>query len=217
MRCSLPPHRDTLCFASFEDYEIHYKKDHTNRCLECRKNFPTEHFLNLHIEENHDALVSVKKERGDRTYSCFVEDCVRKCSTPQKRRMHLIDKHLFPKDYDFRIVDQGIDFRSSMLRSGRNRRRSSAAHHKADADGRERRRSSLLQNPHEGKKEEIAEAGEKGSLETPETGLGASLSKPEDDDVMEGLTRTMSSLKFVPPSIRFGRRSGQGRGGFSKV
>ncbi|KAG2017135.1 hypothetical protein GB937_005733 [Aspergillus fischeri] len=30
-------------------------------------------------------------------YSCFIEDCDRKCSTPQKRRMHLIDKHMFPK------------------------------------------------------------------------------------------------------------------------
>jgi len=40
-----------------------------NRCLECRRNFPTEHFLNLHIEENHDALVSVRRERGEKTVS----------------------------------------------------------------------------------------------------------------------------------------------------
>lgn len=30
-------------------------------------------------------------------YGCFIEGCERKCSTPQKRRMHLIDKHMFPK------------------------------------------------------------------------------------------------------------------------
>ena len=57
MRCSLPPHRGTLTFASFEEYDVHYAKTHTNRCLECRKNFPTEHFLNLHIEENHDPMI----------------------------------------------------------------------------------------------------------------------------------------------------------------
>lgn len=69
MRCSLPPHRQTLTFSTYEDYDVHYAKTHTNRCVECRKNFPTEHFLNLHIEENHDALVSVRRERGDKTVS----------------------------------------------------------------------------------------------------------------------------------------------------
>jgi hypothetical protein len=72
MRCSLPPHRQTLSFASYEEYEVHYNKAHVNRCMECRKNFPTEHFLNLHIEENHDALVSVKRERGDKTVSIYI-------------------------------------------------------------------------------------------------------------------------------------------------
>ena len=69
MICSLPPHRQTLSFATYEGYEVHYLKDHTNRCTVCRKNFPTEHFLNLHIEENHDSLVSVRKERGEKTVS----------------------------------------------------------------------------------------------------------------------------------------------------
>jgi hypothetical protein len=67
--CSLPPHRETLSFPSYEEYEIHYNKVHANRCLECRKNFPTEHFLGLHIEESHDALVHVRRERGEKTVS----------------------------------------------------------------------------------------------------------------------------------------------------
>lgn len=67
MICSLPPHRQSLSFSSYEEYEVHYNKSHVNRCHECRKNFPTEHFLNLHIEETHDALVSVKRERGEKT------------------------------------------------------------------------------------------------------------------------------------------------------
>lgn len=81
MRCSLPPHRETLSFATFEDYEVHYSQAHVNRCLECRRNLPTEHFLNLHIEENHDSLVAARRSRGERTvgqrvftiYSYFVE------------------------------------------------------------------------------------------------------------------------------------------------
>ncbi len=66
MRCSLPPHRQALTFATYEEYDVHYAKTHTNRCLECRKNFPTEHFLNLHIEENHDSLFRVRQERGEK-------------------------------------------------------------------------------------------------------------------------------------------------------
>jgi hypothetical protein len=72
MRCSLPGHRQTVSFTSFEEYDVHYAKAHVNRCIECRRNFPTEHFLNLHIEENHDALVSVRRERGEKTVSHIV-------------------------------------------------------------------------------------------------------------------------------------------------
>jgi hypothetical protein len=70
MRCSLPPHtRQVLSFVSFEEYEVHYNKTHVNRCVECRKNFPTPHFLDLHISENHNPLIEVLKERGERTVS----------------------------------------------------------------------------------------------------------------------------------------------------
>lgn len=67
MKCSLPPHRDTLAFATFEEFEIHYSKDHANRCYECGKNFPSEHFLSLHIGENHDPMNEARKARGEKT------------------------------------------------------------------------------------------------------------------------------------------------------
>jgi hypothetical protein len=67
MKCSLAPHKEILSFPSIEAFEVHYKKAHLNRCLECRRNFPTEHFLDLHIQENHDAIVGVRKERGEKT------------------------------------------------------------------------------------------------------------------------------------------------------
>ena len=120
-------------------------------------------------------------------YSCFVEDCDKKCSTPQKRRLHLVDKHLFPKDYDFYIINDGIDYRSSLLKSGRQRMRNSAAQQMTDADDKTQGRSSTLESTTE-----------------------------DDSHDIEGLTGAMSALKFVPPSVRFGRGRGGGRGGFSK-
>ncbi|KAK3399117.1 hypothetical protein B0T20DRAFT_392135 [Sordaria brevicollis] len=115
MKCSLPPHKDTLVFSTYSEYESHYNSTHTNRCLECRKNFPSSHILGLHIEENHDSFMAVKRDRGEHTYSCFVEGCERKCMTPQKRRMHLIDKHMYPKNFFFAVTLHGIDGRQSML------------------------------------------------------------------------------------------------------
>lgn len=69
MKCTLPPHRSPCVFSTYEDYEVHYKQFHVNRCSECGKNFPSERFLNLHIEENHDPLMEAKRARGEKTVS----------------------------------------------------------------------------------------------------------------------------------------------------
>lgn len=69
MRCSLPPHREPQVFETYAAYEAHYRDQHTNRCVACRKNFPSAHLLGLHIEETHDAFVQAKREKGERTVS----------------------------------------------------------------------------------------------------------------------------------------------------
>jgi hypothetical protein len=66
MRCSLPPH-EPLAFDSFDAYDVHYQKTHMNRCSECQKNFPGEHFLHLHIAENHDPINASKRDKGEKT------------------------------------------------------------------------------------------------------------------------------------------------------
>jgi hypothetical protein len=123
--------------------------------------------------------------------------------------MHLIDKHMFPKDYDFFVVNDGIDRRTSMLRSGRHRRKSSAAQHATEIEERARRRSSTLETANTAMEEKRAEEAE-GSEET--AAVKPSTTKKDVD--MEDLSGAMSSLKFVPPSVRFGR--GGKRGGFSR-
>ncbi|KAE8318003.1 C2H2 type zinc finger domain protein [Aspergillus transmontanensis] len=183
MHCSLPPHRETLSFPSYDDYEVHYKQTHVNRCTACGKNFPTDRFLNLHIEENHDPLIAAKKDRGEKTYGCFIEDCERKCSTPQKRRMHLIDKHMFPKTYNFYIVNDGIDKQTSMLRPMNSHRRRISATPTSPQEGRLRHRQSSLShtNPVPGK--DVVP-----KLQTGESEIAQ-------------LERSMSALRFVPASV----------------
>jgi len=122
--------------------------------------------------------------------------------------MHLIDKHMFPKDYDFFVVNDGIDKRTSMLRSGRHRRKSSAAQHATEIE-RARRRSSTLETANAAMEENGVEDAE-GSEQTSAV---KSLTTKKDVE-MEDLSGAMSALKFVPPSVRFGR--GGKRGGFSR-
>ncbi|EAW12550.1 C2H2 type zinc finger domain protein [Aspergillus clavatus NRRL 1] len=188
MRCSLPPHRDTLSFSSYEDYEVHYRKTHVNRCSECGKNFPTDRYLDLHIEEVHDPLIAAKRDKGEKTYSCFIEDCERKCSTPQKRRMHLIDKHMFPRTYNFYIVKDGIDEQTSMLRSpnAQRRRISATATAPSPQEGRLRnRRTSESYSP---------------VISHPTSRQPVAQQTHEEPEIAQ-LERSMSALRFVPTSV----------------
>lgn len=68
--CSLPGHAE-ISLPTYNDYEIHYEHYHLHRCNECHKNFPSDHYLQLHISENHDPIVAVKRERGERTVRFF--------------------------------------------------------------------------------------------------------------------------------------------------
>ncbi|KAJ4304081.1 hypothetical protein N0V88_001691 [Collariella sp. IMI 366227] len=206
MRCSLPPHKEPLIFSSYSEYETHYRDQHTNRCLECRKNFPSAHLLSLHIEEMHDSFVQVKREKGERTYSCFVEMCDRKCSTPQKRKMHLVDKHMYPKNYFFAITRDGIDGRRSLLlEGGGGRRRSSASsaapRPKKEASQWEQRQRATSEKP-------VLTTTDGADGEASQKGPGK---KPDVE--MEDLSSAMSALQFVPLSIRFGRGK---KAGFAK-
>lgn len=120
--------------------------------------------------------------------------------------MHLQAKHFFPKDYDFYIINDGIDKRSSMLRK-KHRRGSSAASRAVDRGSRS---SNDTNKPSSSNARIDDEASQ---------GLGARQASPQNstkmDTVnesstssakeMDELTSTMSALKFVPPSVRFGR------------
>jgi hypothetical protein len=132
--------------------------------------------------------------------------------------MHLIDKHMFPKDYDFYVVDDGIDQRSSMLKSGRHRRRSSAAQHKTEIEDRTRRRAST-QSKMTGENSKAESLDTVDGSEGPQSG-GSDVQKiaitngSQPDTEMDDLSGAMSALKFVPTSVRFER--GKGKGGFSR-
>ncbi|KAH9826365.1 Protein lethal [Teratosphaeria destructans] len=205
LQCLLPPHQ-TLNFNSYTDYENHYQQSHTNRCTACRANLPSFHFLGLHIAENHDPITAARREKGEKTYACFVEGCEKVCLEWKKRRSHLVDKHGFPKNYDFFIVNNGIDGKRSMLRRG------------VDAQGhrtssRERRGSSVTDTTlsTEATSVSIGTTNAAGSGDVVEGVIAVGSEGKAGSRAASGvedLTVSMSSLKMVPRSISFGKRKG---------
>lgn len=199
MQCSLPPHRP-LAFDTAEDFDTHYAKEHTNRCSSCGKNFPSTHYLSLHLDENHNPVREALAAKGEKTYACFIEDCEKLCSTPQKRRLHLIDKHMFPKVYNFRIVDQGIDKTNSLLHGPQRRRVSTT-----DV-GAHRRRASLLASGRAIREETVEPSKTKPSLSPGKLDKG---SQPEDATRFDELEQSFAALRFVPPSVLAKQRDKQ--------
>lgn len=201
MQCSLPPHRHPVEFLSIDEFELHYAKDHFNRCSSCGKNFPTAHFLSLHIDENHNTLRQVLQSKGDKTYACFVEDCDRKCSTPQKRRLHLIDKHMFPRTYNFRVIDTGIDQSTSMLHEN-HRRRVSTTTDPLDSGVRSRRLSyNHAQNSISLQQQHIGKATSPSSHSTRGVDQGTLATTTPEITTIDDLEQSFSALRFVPPSV----------------
>ncbi|KAI5819888.1 zinc finger protein [Pyronema omphalodes] len=199
--CSEAPVCTARAFHSYEEYEVHYAQTHTNRCMECRKNFPTNRFLELHIREHHDPLMRIMQERGAKIYACFVEGCDRMFRIPPRRTSHLIKTHCFPKYYNFYVTKDGIDHKISLLNDSQ--------------------RSKVDRNTGKGPQERIhrqeqniddmivdsdstAPQVKHEVKDMPEVDMTSET--PAEQDQVEALANSIESLRFVPMSIRFGRR-----------
>ncbi|XP_064540710.1 protein lethal(2)k10201 [Drosophila montana] len=71
-------------------------------CIQCRRQLPTAHLLDLHITEQHDLYFAASVERGDKPlYACYIEECTMKFYMPSERKDHCITLHKFPVNYRF--------------------------------------------------------------------------------------------------------------------
>ena len=149
--------------------------------------------------------------------------------------MHCIDKHQFPRNYDFFIINDGIDRRTSMLRHA-HRRRSSTVNSTAPNTGRRRGQSfastagdgmDVVNDEIESQAKDLQESASRtthvklrgrGGFSHPQ---GAGRGRGSNDqaalgmvnaDPVDKLTSSMSALQFVPPSVRLARGRGRGRG-----
>lgn len=216
--CLLPGH-NTLTFPSYADFESHYTQTHTNRCRSCRENFPSNHFLDLHLAENHDPIIATRRDNGDKTFACFVEGCDKVCIDWRKRRSHLVDKHGFPRNYDFFVVNGGIDGRRSMLRPGVDENG-----HRRSSRERGRRGSSATVGTQTTEASSVTLAGDEVVEEEGEADASKVVSKPvspkkgvpaqKGASSMDEIATSMSALQFVPRSVTL--KNKKGKTGFAK-
>lgn len=199
-----------MSFQTYDDYETHYQQCHTNRCVDCHKNFPSSHFLELHISENHDPIVASKRDAGEKTFACFVEDCDKVCSEWVKRRSHLKAKHGFPANYDFLVVNHGIDRQRSLLRPGVDEN----GHRKSSRE-RARSNSSVTEATQTTEATSVDEsvAGSSEDADVEATSLshegGAQKNDAAAKPTVDDLASSFSNLKMVPRSVTFGKRKGR--------
>ncbi|XP_013394553.1 zinc finger protein 511-like [Lingula anatina] len=88
----------TRCFQTIGSYEAHYKDFHTHVCSECKRRFPTNHLLEVHILEWHDTMFHLLA-RHKNMYQCLVEACADKFPDAKSRKDHMIKQHHYPASY----------------------------------------------------------------------------------------------------------------------
>lgn len=87
-------------FDTLEGYEHHYNALHRNVCSNCKRSFPSNRLLEIHILEWHDTLFQIMAEKQC-MYECLVEGCGLKFKTSKERKDHLIRTHSYPADFRF--------------------------------------------------------------------------------------------------------------------
>ncbi|KAH7437396.1 hypothetical protein KP509_05G069200 [Ceratopteris richardii] len=84
-----------------QELETHFFTRHTAVCSVCSRVFPTTRLLDLHICESHDSFFQAKVARGHPMFKCLVDGCEAKFLNDASRHQHLVDKHKFPRSYEF--------------------------------------------------------------------------------------------------------------------
>ncbi|KAJ2508875.1 hypothetical protein GGF44_002293 [Coemansia sp. RSA 1694] len=106
--CHDAPCLGSVVLPSALAFERHYDQMHRNTCSVCSAIFPSAHWLDLHVQELHDAFFDARVARGDKAFRCFLPTCAKLFARPGKRRLHMIDKHKFPVKFNWSLLRVGL-------------------------------------------------------------------------------------------------------------
>ncbi|KAK9371023.1 hypothetical protein V1509DRAFT_615533 [Lipomyces kononenkoae] len=191
IQCTLPPHciRSPQSFSSYPAFERHYATAHALVCVSCARSFPSQHYLDLHFDEFHDPFVAARRDRQEKVYRCFVEDCDKVCADTRKRRLHLIDKHGFPKEFMFGVVAHGLNPNQTSLLYPPKKTRSI-------------RDMPCHDSPMSNDNNDNALPPRTDPITTSDDG------EPEIDSDLVAVEHQFRGITLVPDKIRFGRKRG---------
>ncbi|KAJ2374322.1 hypothetical protein IW150_003166 [Coemansia sp. RSA 2607] len=106
--CSQPPCTGQVNYPNALAFERHYDQVHANVCSQCGAILPNSHWLDLHVEECHDAFFVARVSRGDKAFLCFVKSCESKFVCQEERKAHMISVHHFAHSFDWEFVTRGL-------------------------------------------------------------------------------------------------------------
>ncbi|KAK3090652.1 hypothetical protein FSP39_013403 [Pinctada imbricata] len=92
--------KQELMESATQSYEVHYNSCHRNKCNECKRNFPSSHLLDIHIQEWHDAMFELMAAKQP-MFHCLLESCNDRFSDSEARRSHMIKTHRYPSNFRF--------------------------------------------------------------------------------------------------------------------
>ncbi|PVU97572.1 hypothetical protein BB559_001982 [Furculomyces boomerangus] len=105
--CHKYPCNGRVTFPNPSSYEKHYNQLHLYVCMECHAVLPNPHWLDLHISECHDSFFQASVERGLKMYRCLLDSCNKTTVSAKMRKLHMIDKHKYPKNFKFNMLVHG--------------------------------------------------------------------------------------------------------------
>ncbi|KAA1066100.1 hypothetical protein PGT21_021372 [Puccinia graminis f. sp. tritici] len=107
-----PPNHKPPRFDNPSELESHHRTHHAFTCssADCNRIFPSQHFLDLHLNEVHNPILQVQRENHQtKIFRCFEKSCEKLFSSPKTRRLHLIDFHRYPRTFFFSLPNQGLN------------------------------------------------------------------------------------------------------------
>lgn len=87
-------------FSSLTEYESHYNSVHKNVCSICRRFYPTNHLLDIHLLEWHDSMFELMALKQP-MFQCLIPTCSVKLTNRKQRKDHMIKVHKYPSNFRF--------------------------------------------------------------------------------------------------------------------
>ncbi|XP_064096949.1 zinc finger protein 511-like isoform X2 [Macrobrachium nipponense] len=96
--CSIPQCKQS--FDTVAEHAAHQRICHSFMCSSCHNSFPTDHLLDLHLQEVHDSYFFVMAQKKP-MYRCLLETCTEVFQDQKERKVHCINDHKFPSDFRY--------------------------------------------------------------------------------------------------------------------